>query len=282
MINAMQESEFKIMTEDGLTLYGRRWEPPSTPRGIVCLVHGLGEHCGRYANVARHLTGNGFAVAALDLRGHGRSEGRRGHTPGYGALMNDLSLLVREGKRLYPGLPCHLYGHSMGGNLVLNFALRVTSPINGVIASAPMLRMAFDPSFWKTIIGNTMRRVWPAMQMSSGLDAEDLSRDPHVIRAYREDPLVHDRVTLSFFGIQDAGLWALEHAPDLAVPALIMHGDADRITSCGASRAFAAASGGVCTLKIWEGFHHEIHNEPGKERVLGYLIRWLGSVRPPT
>ncbi len=265
------------MTEDGLTLYGRRWEPTAEPRGIVCLVHGLGEHCGRYGHVAQHLNGNGFAVSAVDLRGHGRSDGRRGHTPGYGALMNDLSLLVREAERIYPGRPRCLYGHSMGGSLVLNFALRGTIPINGVIASAPMLRMAFDPPLWKTIIGNIMRHVWPAMPMASGLDTQDLSRDPDVIRAYREDPLVHDRVTLSFFGIRDAGLWALEHARDLAVPVLVMHGDADRITSCEASRALAAASGGVCTLKIWEGFHHELHNEPGKERVLAYISEWMGN-----
>lgn len=279
MINTMQESEFRIKTKDGLMLNGRRWEPPAAPRGTVCLVHGLGDHCGRYRHVARHLTGNGFAAAAIDLRGHGRSEGRRGHTPGYGALMNDLKLLVHEAERTYPGRPCYLYGHSMGGNLVLNFALRYTSPVGGVISSAPMLRMAFDPPLWKTIFGNIMRNVWPAMPMSSGLDTEDLSRDPDVIRAYREDPLVHDRVTLSFFDTRDAGLWALEHARDLAVPTLIMHGDADRITSCEASRDFAAAAGSACTLKIWEGFYHEIHNEPEKERVLGYLTQWLGSTQ---
>jgi alpha-beta hydrolase superfamily lysophospholipase len=277
MMNTMQESEFQITTEDGLTLYGRRWDSPATPSGIVCLVHGLGEHCGRYEHVAQHLNENGWTVIAIDLRGHGRSEGRRGHTPAYRVLMNDLSLLVREAECMYPGRPSYLYGHSMGGNLVLNFALRRTSPINGVIASAPMLRMAFDPPLRKAIMGNIVRNVWSAMQMSSGLDTQNLSRDPDVICAYREDPLVHDRVTMSFFDIRDAGLWALEHARDLTVTALIMHGDADRITSCEASRAFAAVAGSVCTLKIWEGFYHEIHNEPAKERVLVYLTQWLGE-----
>lgn len=276
--------EFHLYTRDGLRLQGRYWEPPSAPTGLVCIVHGLGEHGGRYAHVARRLNGAGYAVAAADLRGHGMSEGRRGHTPGLGASMNDISLLVREAGARFPGIPIFLYGHSMGGNLVLNFALRRAGPavkptgspaLTGVVASAPLLKTAFDPPYWKMLFGRTMRPLWPTKSMSNEVRVENLSRDRDVIRAYREDPLVHARVTLTFLDIREAGLWALKHAADLAVPTLIMHGDADRITSSTVSRAFAAAAGGACTLKLWEGCYHEIHNEPEKEKVFDCLVAWL-------
>ena len=157
--------------------------------------------------------------------------------------------------------------------------------IAGVVASAPLLEMAFEPPRWKMVLGRTARPLWPALSMTNELREEDLSRDPEVLRAYREDPLVHNRVTLTFLDIRAAGRWALAHAADLSVPALIMHGDADRITSPAVSRRFASAAGGACTLKLWEGFYHEIHNEPGKERVFEYLVRWLegapGLTRAP-
>jgi len=282
----MRQMEFNLYTDDGLRLRGRYWEPPSTPTGIVCIVHGLGDHGGRYAHVARRLNTAGYTVAAADLRGHGMSEGRRGHTPGLGASMNDISLIVREAGARFPGIPLFLYGHSMGGNLVLNFALRRAAPtvgsagspvLTGVVASAPLLETAFDPPCWKMLFGRTMRPFWPTKSMSNEVRVENLSRDPDVIRAYREDPLVHDRVTLTFLDIRGAGSWALKHAADLTVPTLVMHGDADRITSSAVSRAFAAAAGGACTLKLWEGFYHEIHNEPGKEQVFDYLVEWLNE-----
>ena len=172
----------------------------------------------------------------------------------------------------------------MGGNIALNFALRRVAPaagsgrperIAGVIASAPLLKTAFEPPRWKMLFGRTMRPVWPALSMTNEVREEDLSRDPEVIRAYRDDPLVHGRVTLTFLDIRKAGVWALAHAAGLSVPALVMHGDADRITSPAVSRQFASAAGDGCTLKLWEGFYHEIHNEPGKEQVFGYLVRWL-------
>lgn len=280
----MEQMAFHIYTDDGLRLRGRYWEPPAAPVGAVCIVHGLGEHGGRYAHVARHLTGAGYAVVAVDQRGHGSSEGQRGHTPGLDASMNDIALLLRETGARFPAIPLFLYGHSMGGNLVLNFALRrcvkkAASPrppmLAGVVATAPLLKTAFNTPCWKVLFAHVMRHLHPNWSMSSALCVEHLSLDSAVISAYHADPLVHDRVTPTFLDIREAGLWALKHAAELTVPALLMHGDADRINSCEVSRVFAAAAGEMCTLKIWEGFYHEIHNEPDGERVLDHLEAWL-------
>lgn len=124
-----------------------------------------------------------------------------------------------------------------------------------------------------------MRIVLPAFSMSSGLRAEDLSRDPEVVRDYINDPLVHDRVTPRFLDIREAGLWALTHAAELPLPLLLMHGTADRITSTQASIDFEADAGDRCSLQIWDGLYHEIHNEPEKEQVLAYVVEWIESAR---
>ncbi|UCF05610.1 MAG: lysophospholipase [bacterium] len=274
----MQHLDFELTAGDGVRLHGRTWQPETEPRGTVCLVHGLGEHSGRYAHVGRYLNGSGYAVLVMDLRGHGTSEGKRGHSPGYDTLMSDITLLLRQAERLHADRPVFLYGHSMGGNLVLNYLLRHTPTPKGAIATAPLLRTAFAPPAWKTILMRAMLRLWPSMSVSSGLCVGDLSHDPEVIRAYNEDPLVHDRLTPRFLGILEAGLWAVNHAHTLSIPLLIMHGDSDRVTSTGASIEFASRAGSICTLKIWEGLYHEIHNEPEKEDVLAHLAEWLGGM----
>ncbi len=273
----MSHFVFRWRACDGPLLYVQGWQPELKPRANVCLIHGLGEHSGRYSHVADFLNRNGYALLAADLRGHGKSGGKRGHTPSYEALMNDISHLLREAERRYPDCPVFLYGHSMGGNLVINYALRRRSRLNGVIASAPLLRTVSEPSTWKMTIGRIMRIVWPAFSTSNDLDDNDLSRITAVVQAYRDDPLVHDRVTARFLDIKKAGLWALEHASEFPVPLLLMHGDADRITSAQASCEFADRAGDCCTLKIFSGLYHEIHNEPEKEDVFTWLLEWLES-----
>ena len=165
----------------------------------------------------------------------------------------------------------------MGGNLVINSVLRGHPLLSGVIASSPMLRTAFEPPSWKKFAARYIGRLFPGMPLTNEVKARDLSRDEEVVRKYRTDPLVHDRLTLRFYEVLLAGAWAIEHAAELSIPMLIMHGDSDRITSLEASRAFAERAGDFCTLKVWEGYYHEIHNEPGKEQVLDYVSDWLDS-----
>jgi alpha-beta hydrolase superfamily lysophospholipase len=279
----MQHFEFNWQTDDGLQLYAQGWQPHVEPKGVVCLVHGLGEHSGRYAHLAAFLNQAGYALLAFDLRGHGQSEGQRGHAPSYEALLDDISQLLAEAAERYPNHPRFLYGHSLGGNLVIGQLVGPYAPhrrpnLAGVIATGPLLRTAFEPPAWKLTLGKIMYNLWPTFSMANELDRQGLSRDPEVVRAYEVDPLVHDRVSARLaMDMLQAGVWALEHAGELSLPLLLMHGGADRLTSAQASGEFAAQAGNVCTLRIWDGFYHEIHNEPEQEQVFEYLLEWLND-----
>jgi len=272
----MKHTEFKFKTFDGLQLFGQSWQPEDQSRAVVCLIHGLGEHSGRYGHVADSLTQAGYTLISFDLRGHGKSEGPRGHTPYYEALMRDISSLLEVANKQFSQLPSFLYGHSLGGNLVLNYVLRRQPQFKGVIVSGPWLRLAFEPPVFKVTFGKVMNKIWPSFSQSSGLDTKALSHDSEVVHAYENDPLVHDHVSARMFiGIYQSGQCALEHASEFPLPLLLMHGGADSITSSKASREFAGKIKKNCTLKIWNGLYHEIHNEPGKEEVFKFLIGWL-------
>ncbi|GAG77006.1 unnamed protein product [marine sediment metagenome] len=145
----MKHSEFEFKTFDGLSLFAQSWQPESQPQAVICLIHGMGEHSGRYAHVADRLTKAGYTIFTFDLRGHGKSEGPRGHTPSYEALMQDISSLLEVANKQFPQLSSFLYGHSLGGNLVLNYILRHQPQLEGVIVSDPWLRLAFEPPRFK-------------------------------------------------------------------------------------------------------------------------------------
>ena len=246
---------------------------------MVCLVHGLGEHIGRYVDTARVLTEAGYVLSGFDMRGHGKSEGKRGHTPSYDALMGDISLLIGESSRRFPNKQIFLFGHSLGGNLVLNYALRRGDHLQGVIATSPDLRLAFKPPVWKLFLANLMNHIWPSMHQSTGLDTDALSRIPEVVDAYKNDPLVHNFITPRMFvRMTEAGDRALKNAARFPCALLLMHGSGDRITSPEASREFAEKAGRRCSFKLWEGLFHEIHNEPEKKMVLEYMKNWLNSL----
>lgn len=273
----MPHFEYEWKTRDGLAIYAHGWNPQGKIKAVVCLVHGIGEHSGRYAHVANFLNQSGYALLAFDHRGHGKSEGQRGHFPCIETAMHDLSEHLKQTAKRYPNTPLFLYGHSMGGNLVINFVLRYKPHLTGVIATAPMLKLAFKPSKMKTLIAKCLNRFWPTLPLSNGLNTSNLSRDPEVVRAYDNDPLTHDRVTPCFLKLIQAGEWALEHASEFTLPLLIMHGLEDHITSPENSRAFARDAGDICTLKIWEGLYHEIHNELETEEVLSTIVEWLDA-----
>ncbi len=272
----MKHSEFEFKTFDGLSLFGQSWQPEDRPRAVICIVHGMGEHSERYSHVGDALTQAGYALISFDLRGHGKSSGPRGHIPSYEALMQDISILLESANKKFPQLPFFLYGHSLGGNLVLNYVLRYKPQLKGVIVTGPWLRLAFEPPAFKVTLSKVMNKIWPSFSQKSGLDTKALSHDLEVVHSYENDPLVHDRISARMFiSIYQAGQWALEHASEFSLPLLLMHGGEDKIISVEAGREFAGKIKEICTLKIWDGLYHEIHNEPEKEEVFKFLIDWL-------
>lgn len=271
--------EAQLDTADGLKLYAWLRQPSGRSKGVIAHVHGMGEHSRRYDHLTAYWEDHGYASAGFDLRGHGRSEGKRGHTPSYDALMEDLAIFLGWVARAYPNVPITLYGHSMGGNLVLNYAVRRQPALAGVVATGPYLRLAFEPPAWKVRMAEWLKRIAPALSQPTGLDTRALSRDAEVARRYAADPLVHEKITVSFFTqVHAAGEAIIGRAAELSIPALVMHGGADALTSPAGSRAFVAASSGKAQLEVWEGYFHEIHNESEWERVAAFVLAWVESV----
>jgi alpha-beta hydrolase superfamily lysophospholipase len=273
--------ETRLRTADGLTLYAWTCQPAAgQPKGAIALVHGMGEHSRRYDHLAGYWADHGYASAGFDLRGHGRSDGPRGHTPSYDRLMDDIASFLGLVSETYPDLPLTLYGHSMGGNLVLNYAIRRQPRLAHLVASAPYLRLAFEPPAWKLLMATCLKGIAPTMSLRTGLDVRALSRDAAVIRRYETDPLVHERITMSFFAhVHPAGEAIISRASELTTPTLLMHGGADKLTSLAGSEAFVAASSGKASLKIWDGRFHEIHNDPSWEELAAFVITWLAAGR---
>jgi acylglycerol lipase len=270
----MTETTWK--TSDGLTIYAKQWTSAQPPKAVICLMHGMGEHIGRYDWLAEQLNQQGFDVLGCDQRGHGKSEGPRGHFPDFEIFMNDVDALLQAAQQRYPQVPRVLYGHSMGGNLVANYLLRrQPRQLAGAVLSSPYLQLAFQPSAVKLWMGRLMKGIWPGLSLDSGLDASGISRNVQVVETYLSDPLVHSKISAKM-GIEliETGQWALDHAAELTVPTLVYHGNQDRLTSFEASRQFAEGSP-MATFVAWEGLFHETHNEPEKDQVIAQLGAWL-------
>ncbi len=249
---------------------------PNEAKGVVVLVHGFGEYSGRYLeNVIPMLLNAEFAVVFYDNFGHGKSGGKQGHCPSYNALLQLLDELLNKASSLFPTAPQFLYGHSMGGNLVLNYALRNTHHLRGVIASSPYLRLGFKPPKWKMVLGRTMLNIWPSLTLPVGLDPNGISRIPEEVKNYRSDPLIHDLVSPMFsFPVMDAGKWAIANASSLGVETLLIHGTGDPIIDFMGTREFHENST-TTTLKLFEGGYHELHRDICKAEVLLSIQNWL-------
>lgn len=218
----------------------------------------------------------GYAVIGMDLRGHGTSQGKPGHIASYEQMMNDVGGLVKKAQELFTGLPLIMYGHSLGGNIAANYVLRRQPVLKGLIVTAPYFKLAFDPPAWKVALSKIMVKILPAVTLPTELELAALSRDQSVVDAYKNDPLVHDRISSAFFtSVHAAAPYPIEHAAALKTKTLAMHGLADRITSYQGTTAFARGNPQMIELKCWEGLYHEIHNEPEKQQVFDHIQAWL-------
>jgi alpha-beta hydrolase superfamily lysophospholipase len=272
----MPHSSFTLTTRDRLALHAETFVPDTPINSVVLIVHGTGEHIGRYANIINALNASSIAVMTFDLRGHGHSQGPRGHSPSFDLILDDIALLLQKAEGDFPGIPLFLLGHSMGGNFVLNYAIRHRPNLCGVIALSPGLRTATPTPPWKLALGKVLYRLLPAMTLHNGVRPADLSRDPEIVRSVLNDPLYHYRISARLgIDILNAGVWALDHADQFPLPLLIMHGTADRLTSYEASREFASKVKTDCTLKLWDNLYHELHNEPEKDQVLEFITNWI-------
>ena len=273
-----------LTTADGLKLQLREW-PCADARGTVLIVHGLGEHIGRYEHVAAQLLRSGCSVVGYDQRGHGASEGARGALNQPDDLLADLAQVIDAVRRQHPG-PLTLLGHSMGGLVAARFVaggLDGTSapawfrPVDALVLSSP----ALDPglSDVQKIALAVMSRLAPNLAVGNGLKPDWISRDPAVVKAYLDDPLVHDRITpkLARF-IAESGAFVRAHAAQWRVPTLLLYAGADRCVAPAGSAAFAAAApSGVVSARAFPALFHEIFNEPAQAEVFAALATWLSA-----
>lgn len=271
-----------LRAPDGETLVLNEW-PLScglAERAVVVLVHGIGEHAGRYRHVAERLNDWGFAVRAADHYGHGASSGPRGGLPSVMRLVDDLALVVDDTRQAHPGVPLVLLGHSLGGLVAASFVARAVRKVDALVLSSPGL----DPglgAFQKLMIA-LLSRVAPDLRVGNGLDDAYLSHDPAVVRAYRDDPLCHDRIgaRLARF-LADEGAVVQAAAPQWQVPTLLIYAGDDRLVKPAASHAFAAAApASVLSATCFPALYHEIFNERDTTPVFGTLRRWLDERFP--
>ena len=270
----METTEFKFHLH-GCEVFGFHTKPQDI-KGVVVLVHGFGEYSGRYiSNVIPCLVSSSLAVVTYDNVGHGKSSGKRGHCPSYEVLLDILNEAIENAVEVYPNVPIFLYGHSMGGNLVLNYAMRRKTKVRGIVATSPYLRLAFQPPKWKMLLGKFMLKIMPSITLPSGLDPNGISRIPEEVEKYKNDPLVHDQVSPMFsFPIMDAGEWAIENASKLSIKTLLTHGTADQIIDHKATQEFHQNSNNT-TSKLYEGGFHELHYDLCSDEMLTAITSWL-------
>lgn len=277
----MPDSTLRSFTaHDGSNLAVMDWPLPSgaPSRGLVVIVHGLGEHAGRYDHVAERLNSWGFAVRSYDQHGHGESDGKPGALPSDSFLLDNLAeLLDTSRRRMDPRLPLVLMGHSLGGLVAARLVSLNLRQVDGLVLSSPALDAGMN-AFQKLLV-SVLPRLAPDLRVGNGLNAQYLSHDAGVVQAYRDDPMVHDRISarLARF-IADAGPAVLASAPQWRVPTLLLYAGADHLVNPEGSRAFAAAAPpGVVSAHCFEGLYHEIFNEVDREAVFERLKGWIDA-----
>jgi len=265
----MHTFDLSIPTSGEYGLVTRLWCGETSPRYILAVVHGLGEHAQRYTHVAESFVNHGASVLAWDQKGHGRTGGALPH---FQVLLDDLGSVETYVASKYPGVPLVFYGQSLGGGLVINYLLSRSSQATGGIATSPLLRTTVPPPAWKLAVAKALGKLWPSFTLSTAIRPKELTHDPAGVKAYQSDPLVHQRVSAALgLSMLEAGEWSIANAHKLATPLLLMHGTQDRITSCEASEAFSKASNTYCDFRAWNGLYHDMHWEPQREQVISAM-----------
>jgi acylglycerol lipase len=262
----------------GLRIFWQSWLPEGAPRALVVVAHGASEHSERYAHVAARLGTEGYAVYALDHRGHGRSEGPRALIDRLDNAVADLDQLVVLAAGRHPGTEASLLGHSMGGAVAVRYAVLHGDRLTGLILSGPLAALEAAPAVQR-VIAQIVSVVTPRLPIIA-IDATRVSRDPEVVRAYTSDPLIHHGKLPARTVTELAG--AIERFPEQAatitVPTLIMYGTADALCPPSGSVMLSERVGATdVTLKAYDGLYHEILNEPEQEQVLDDMCAWLAA-----
>lgn len=262
----------------GVEIFFQKWVVQKA-KAVLILVHGIGEHSGRYGNLLKSLAGKNISVFALDHRGHGRSEGKRGHIDSFMDYIYDLKLFTEFVKEENRGLPVVLYGHSMGGVIATKYATTYPDDISMLVLSSPGFTPAVKVPEWKKSLGSFLSTRMPGFSISTGINANAISHDGDYVKSYLSDPLNHDKASARFFvEFTRATGEALASAYSIRKPLLVFHGTGDQIVDYkGAEQFYNKASSTVKKIFLYEGLYHETINEtPAEaEKVLRDVTGWI-------
>lgn len=282
----MQTTKGTLIGQRGLRLAYASFLPDAQPSAVAVLVHGYGEHMGRYSYVIEALIRRGYAVYTIDHRGHGGSEGVRAHVEHFDYFVDDLHLLARLATTDQPGLPVVMIGHSMGGLIATRYALVRQHELDALVVSGAALQIGDDVSSIVKRIGALLATLLPSLPVApaskEGLAV--LSRDQAVQDAFQNDPLCYKGRLRARMGNEmlKAAVDARAHCGQITLPLLVMHGAEDKLTNPrGSQLLYEQAGSPDKTLKLWPGCRHEIFNEPEKDEVIAFMLDWIdGHVRP--
>ena len=266
------------LTREAVALHVEHYRPRDAARLALVMVHGFSAHCGLYRHVGAAFAASGVAVTQFDCRGHGRSQGRRGHVDDFSDYLADLARVLTWARQQDPQLPWALLGHSLGGAICLAFVLdegRVEQPA-GLVAVTPWLKLKMKISAPKRMAGRVAARVCPTLTMPNGLRAEDVSRNPLVLANFDKDPLVHHVASAGWFTTMlRAQARIRARAQDLKVPTLLLLAGQDRIVANEANRAFARSAGPIVEVRSYADLFHEVFLEPEADVVVADIAAWL-------
>ena len=278
MATSIVPTESTFLTDDNFTLFERTWSCENA-RGVVIITHGIAEHCGRYDHVAQSLVEGGYTVISFDLRGHGKSSGKRNYINSFQDHLNDLDAILARAKKNYSDLPVFLFGHSMGGGIVTLLTIERQPDVKGILLSGPSVKVSDDISPLLQKISGILSVLVPKLPAIK-LDSSGISRDPKVVEDYDSDPLNYREGILARTGaeILKSTKAITSQASKISLPILIMHGTADKLADIsGSEMLYGKVSSEDKTLKVYDGLYHEILNEPEQDQVKADMLSWLNS-----
>lgn len=276
----MIQQEYTLESVGGGELFVKSWQPEANTKAVVVLVHGFGEHCSRYTPYVEIFGKENIAFVSFDQMGHGKSFGKRGCITSYQQLLDDVEIIAKKAEELFPEVPMFLYGHSMGGNIALNFLLQKKYPFKGGIISSPWLMLSKEkPDLMKNIVAQ-LQSTFPNFTVKSGLDINFISTIKKEVTAYHNDPLNHGKISFRLVhNITKQGIWAMDNTKQLKVPTLLIHGDADQITSPKATAIAAQNNPEMIEHVEFPGMYHEVHNDSARQdlaqKAIAFILKQL-------
>ena len=273
----MQHTEGKFTGRNNFSLYRQAWLPDIAPKAILLVVHGIAEHSGRYMNLVNYFVPKGYAVYSFDLRGHGKSDGKRSYIERFSYYIDDLQTFFNLVRTENPNAKIFLVGHSMGSTISVDYALEHQSELQGLIISGTTLKLGSSISKTAILMAKILSVLMPKMGVSA-LDPGGISRDPVVVAAYVNDPLNYTGKLSARFGVELLKTMEMLQSglSEINLPILIMQGSQDRISDPASSKLlFDGVSSKDKTMKIYEGFYHEIFNDPERQQVFSDMEAWI-------